>query len=47
MWKKWWLLFTVIWAVVAALQSGEWKEELEHYSVPASAPASPAKAATA
>jgi isocitrate dehydrogenase (NAD+) len=34
-------------AVVAALQSGEWKEELEHYGVPASAPASPAKAATA
>ena len=22
MWKKWWLLFTVIWAVVAALQAG-------------------------
>ena len=22
MWKKWWLLFTVIWAVVAALQVG-------------------------
>ena len=20
MWKKWWLLFTVIWAVVAAIQ---------------------------
>ena len=22
MWKKWWLLFTVIWIVVAALQVG-------------------------
>ena len=22
MWRKWWLLFTVIWAVVAALQVG-------------------------
>ncbi len=33
-------------AVVAALQSSEWKDELEHYSVPVPAPA-PAKAATA
>jgi hypothetical protein len=22
MWKKWWLLFTVIWCVVAAIQVG-------------------------
>jgi hypothetical protein len=22
MWKKWWLLFTVIWTVVALLQAG-------------------------
>ncbi len=34
-------------AVVNALQSGEWKDELQAYSVPAAAPAPPSRAATA